>query len=426
VQEAPETDRREVEQQRAELRSARTQLDAALRDLKQQRAAQESDAAKMQVDRDQIRKLSDTLEQERRELAKQIAEAADAGKAAELIRAECEAERARLAELRDSLEKEQKERHVRPSAANAEEIGVQATERLNEFGEHLLQMQQERRQLQIERTRMAEEFQRLRACQPGTAAHAPRGDRARTGSSRWPRGAVLRLLVNPGRAGADELVELFDEVGRLDRRLRGRGLDFRIGECRSRTAAGRADSAQAAGDSAVVEVFLVREGGPDTSDPSGDLPLWEQLRSALSMALPLGSGLADLFPMGDPVGPDFAVRRIVADALDRSQKSRSRQLRNEPQGDSGATLLDGVSQQIRQLQGVLQSLSRQSGFSIELTVASESDQGGGDSRDLAESGSGRWRRLGWKIALAATILAGAAGAAWWWTTLAGWLGIDAL
>jgi hypothetical protein len=205
--------------------------------------------------------------------------------------------------------------------------------------------------------------------------------------------------------------------------LRGHGLGFVPGECRIRGSLARSAETTENDPSAIVEVFLVREGVRNAASLSQQSALWEQLRSSLSMALPLGTGLADLFPVGVTAPANQSERSVVAEALAQISRSQGR----KRQSDRGATAdplaLDGIAQQIRAIQELLNQLSRRSGLSVELTLAVDQPDDLKSTDRGPRPGVGVRRRRWLRAALCTTAVGSVAAGTWWWDQIVRFLGI---
>src|SRR5262249_54549636 len=159
-------------------------------------------------------------------------------------------------------------------------------------------------------------------------------------------------LIVPGTAEPRQLATFLDEVGRLDRQLRGSGLGFLIGDCR-RCANQNMEGGGPAPARTIVELFLVRQGTHDAGEADASLERWEHLRSSLSMALPLGAGLAERFTLGKTVPANAAERAVICEALALFGKRPDARRGDRSDSDSPSLLLDGVAAQIRVTQELL-------------------------------------------------------------------------
>jgi hypothetical protein len=169
---------------------------------------------------------------------------------------------------------------------------------------------------------------------------------------------ALRFILEPGTATQRQLTEVLVEIATLGRALGLTDLKVETGDCRvAKPAPGPAGTP--AQPHTFVEVRWAASGQGDSADASSQLPLWDQFRSCLGMALPGQTGLGEAFSLAEAAPARDKLRTIAAEAAAQACRSTAKPPSDQKSKGKAAEKLpiDRVTQQLKRVEGLIQRLS---------------------------------------------------------------------
>jgi hypothetical protein len=420
-----ETQEQELQSRQAELATAREQLQAALQEVSRQRESQKKEGAGLESQKQQIIELNARIQDQQRQLADQAAELAARAQGLQSREAELRAAHERVRAEHELLQKERNafldetargrlERGAdapegRPGAESVVASAADPLKRANTtpdvpaaestIADQFLQLQEQRRLLQVERARMQQELTLLRAARDrgNERTVTPSGDSANgLGASSQARIVPLALVVSAGGAAPSHVAVLLTELQKLATSCGCPGVTVAARDCRQESAVRGKTSRRESGG--YIE-FALSPAGNAGRRSAHEAAHWNQFQSCLRLLFAADNGVLSAFASGTAVSKRHPLRAFAT-------KVRQ-QYANTPNGGgrkrSGALPIDEMHQQRERIDRLIVQLESQFNLQCALVPLSEAESHG--SAAAAASPVRRWKRWIAAASLAAGLAA---------------------